>query len=111
MDNTVGFILRNLVTKINFFKCRDDQIFHKIRGKKEPKWVGDTWYDASCHVSCTWHACIMPCRFVQSIKIDRWRKRKERKENKKKGRREDLTASSSEFWHSDGRSSLSPELK
>ena len=39
----------------------------------------------------------------------------ERKENekgeRKKGRKEDLTASSSEFRHSNGRSSSSPELK
>ena len=31
------------------------------------------------------HAC-MPCRFVQSIKPDSWRKIEERKEKEKKGR-------------------------
>ena len=64
------------------------------------------------HVGDTWHACI-PCRIVQSIKIDQWRKRKKRKEKEKekKGRKEDLTASSSEFWNSDCQSTSGPELK
>ena len=34
-----------------------------------------------------------------------------RKEGRKKGRKEDPIASSSEFWHFDGRSSSGQELK
>ena len=37
--------------------------------------MGDTWNDA-----------CMPCRFVQSIKMDRWRKREKIKESEKKER-------------------------
>ena len=44
MNNTVGS--SGVVTKTNFVKFRDGHIFHKFRGKKEPKWVGDTWHDA-----------------------------------------------------------------
>ena len=80
MDNTVGFVSRNLVTEMNFIKFRDGRIFHEFRGKKEPKWVGDTWHDACMPCAC------MPYRFVQSIKMDRWRKREERKKKEKKGR-------------------------
>ena len=56
------------------------------------------------------HVCI-PCRFVQSIKKNRWRKREKRKEKEKKVRKEYLTASSSEFWYSDNWSSSGLELK
>ena len=56
------------------------------------------------------HGC-MPCRFVQYVKTKWWRKRKKRKGERKKGRKEDLTSSFSEFRHSDGRSSSGLELK
>ena len=44
----------------------------------------------ACHVDDTWHGACMPCRFVQSIKTDRWRKRKEIREKEKKGREKEM---------------------
>ena len=35
---------------MNLVKFQDGRIFHKFRGKKEPKLVGDTWHDACMHV-------------------------------------------------------------
>ena len=48
----------------------------------------------------TWNACTK-----------RKERKMRRKGERKKGRKEDLTASSSEFRHSNGQSSSSPELK
>ena len=75
MDNIVGFVSRNLVIKTNFVKFQDGQIFLKFWGKKEPKLVGDTWHDA-----------CMPCRFVQFVKTDQWRKREKRERKGREGK-------------------------
>ena len=59
------------------------------------------------------HSC-MPCGFVQSIKMGSVveKKRKMRKKGeRKKEMKEDLTTSSSESRHSDGRSSSGQELE
>ena len=62
------------------------------------------------------HVC-MPCGFVRSIKmgsVEEKRgknKKNEKKMREKEGRKEDLTASFSEFRHSNGWSSSGQELK
>ena len=62
----------------------------------------------ACHVGDTWHGECMPCGCVQPIKRGsveekRWRKR--RKGERKRERKEDPVASTSDFRRSDGRSS------
>ena len=32
MNLTVGFVLRNLITQMNFVEFKDSQIFHEFRG-------------------------------------------------------------------------------
>ena len=72
MDNAVGFVSRNLVTKTNFIKFRDGKIFHEFRGKKEPKWVGDTWY-----------ACMHAMQIGLVYKNGPMEKKKRKKEKRK----------------------------
>ena len=91
------------------------KFFTNFKSKRNPNgWVTHGMMHA-CHVGDTWHVSFMPCGFVQSIKTgsveEKEKKQMRRKEERKKGRKEDLTASSSESWHSNGRSSSSQELK
>ena len=67
----------------------------------------------ACHVGDTWHGVCMPYGGVQPIKKGsmeekRWRRR--RKGERKRERKEDPTASSSDFWRSNGQSLLGREL-
>ena len=76
-------------------------------------WVTHSMVHA-CHVVDTWHDACMPCGGVQlikrgSVEENRWRKRRMGERNRE--RKEDPTASSSNFWHFDGRSSSGRELK
>ena len=82
MDNTIGFVSRNLVTKKNFVKFRDGQIFTSFRAKRNQNWWVTHGMMHACHVGDTWLDACMPCRLVQSIKMDWWKKR----EKKRKGR-------------------------
>ena len=62
----------------------------------------------------TWHDACMPCGYVKPIKrgpVEEKRGRKRRKGERKRERKEDPTASSSDFQCSDGRSSWGRELK
>ena len=68
----------------------------------------------ACHVGDTWHDACMPCggvHFIKrgSVEEKKWRER--RKGERKRERKEDPTASSSNFRCSDGRSSSGRELK
>ena len=67
----------------------------------------------ACHVGDTWHGACMPCGGVQPIKkgsVEEKIGRKRRNEERKRERKEDPTTSSSDFWHSNGRSSSGREL-
>ena len=68
----------------------------------------------ACHVGDTWHDACMPCRDVQPIKresMEEKRGKKRRNGERKRERKEDLTASSFDFQRSDGRRLSGRELK
>ena len=65
--------------------------------------MGDTWHGAS--ISC---GCVQPMK-RESLEEKRWRKR--RKGERKRERKEDPVASSSDFRRFNGRSSSGRELK
>ena len=73
---------------MNFVKFQDGHIFHEFWGKKEPKWVGDTWHDA-CHAD--WSSLLK--RTGGGKKRKKEKEERERKEEKEGVSRSELNQS------------------
>ena len=68
----------------------------------------------ACHVDDAWHDACMSSGYAQPIKrgsVEEKRGRKRRKGERKRERKENLIASSSDFWRFDDQSSSDQELK